>query len=246
MSILKKIAATASLALTASAFYACSDVNPIEAFNEDSGQRNLAENMESLENNIKASAEKGGSSESGHNTENGTQGNSSSSGNGSGNPGGSSGNGNSGVEPESSSSEAVNYLLENKVLTITFESYKQQAEVMAPGDTLGDPDIRFKVTAFSDDLKAYSKTSAMVLSGQYDIKEWTKAKSVSVDITKGIDKIQICPIVIEKNDENDDDISPSSCVTIKNLGLAGTKTSDQVEDTDADEKYTLSWSWTLK
>lgn len=159
----------------------------------------------------------------------------------SGKPGSSSSSG------ESSSSEQFYYLTKTKTLNVTLTSYKQVADSIRATKKVGDPDIRYRVKTFIDgDESGYDPISALILD-EKNIKEWSGNKTVSMQIPRGIDSLEICPIVIDKNELDDhfDNVVvlENKCVSASKIGFIENKKSS-VQKT-SNEKVKLEWKWYL-
>lgn len=148
----------------------------------------------------------------------------------------------------SSSSEdtvLVDYLQKNKTLNITITHYKQKVAAINENDTLGDPEIKFTIKNYSD--SEYVNTlSTHILLDEKDTKEWNGTKSAAIFIPRGMNKIQVCPIISDKNgDEEDDEIlSTGECLIIEALGQIEDRKTVFEKDTTS-KKYELEWEWFL-
>lgn len=143
-------------------------------------------------------------------------------------------------EISSSSSAKANYLTENKTLSINLTSYALKDSTLLPkGDSLS---IRFKVKLLSDGVQAASTIPTLFFKTSHDEIEWSGTQSISVDITKGIDELILCPeVTITMEVEN---ISSGQCLDIKDIGFV--KEKDVSKETDVfSDNYSLSWEWML-
>lgn len=142
-------------------------------------------------------------------------------------------------EPEP---EPVKYLTVNKALNLTVTSYKQTADSISATEELGDPEVKFLVKTFSDGELVMEPSTALVLDTT-DVKKWSGTKSTVVFLPRGIDKIEICPIVIEENEQEDKILSKGNCITVKDIGLIENKlVFDQVE---TGKKFEVKWSYDI-
>lgn len=149
----------------------------------------------------------------------------------------------------SSSSQVYPYLLENMKLRITLNSYKQVASSMSYNDPKGDPEIRFAVKYFSDGVQVRlavteEYTVSPILLSEKNVTEWNGSSNVFVAVTRGVDEIQLCPMVkdLDENENadrpNDVDISSGKCYAAKDVGyLKG-----PLKQSETTEKYKLSWT----
>ena len=140
----------------------------------------------------------------------------------------------------------INYLLMNKMLGITLTSFKQTADRINEDEKIGDPEIRFLVKSYINlEPSEYDPYSAIALD-TLDVKEWKGKKKVAVPLPRGIDAIEICPILRDKNEHDDyyddeDLLDQSLCVSVKNLGWVAENSEKSV--TSEGEKAKISWSW---
>lgn len=142
-------------------------------------------------------------------------------------------------EPEP---DPVKYLTVNKALNLTVTSYKQTADSISATEELGDPEVKFLVKTFSDGELVMEPSTALVLDTT-DVKKWSGTKSTVVFLPRGIDKIEICPIVIEENEQEDEILSKGNCITVKDIGLIENKlVFDQVE---TGKKFEVKWSYDI-
>ena len=152
----------------------------------------------------------------------------------------------------SSSSEAIkdttaHYLTVNKNLNITLTSYKQLADSISETEKVGDPEIRFIVRTFIEgDSSGYEPLTALVLD-TLNVKKWSGKKAATVLIPRGIDQIEICPIVIEQNELKDqfknETVLKDECLIVKKIGLI--KDMETTSQTTSKEKVEIKWDWFL-
>ena len=142
----------------------------------------------------------------------------------------------------------VNYLRYNKMLNITLINYKQTVDSISKKEKLGDPEIRFLVKSYIDaEPSEYDPLSATTLD-TVDVKEWEGEKKVAIQIPRGIDAIEICPVLRDKNlhdDYYDDEdlLDASQCISVKNLGWV--KENKVKSQTSVGDKATITWQWFL-
>lgn len=140
----------------------------------------------------------------------------------------------------------INYLLFSKMLSVTLSSYKQTVDSISSADKIGDPEIRFMVKSYIDNEPSeYDPYSALALD-TVEVKEWKGEKKVSIVLPRGIDAIELCPILRDKNEHDDyyddeDLLRDSDCISIKNLGWV--KENETKSQTTEGEKATISWQW---
>lgn len=144
------------------------------------------------------------------------------------------------------SDPAIDYLPYSKMLSITLTSYKQTVESINRSEDVGDPEIRFLVKSYIDtDPSEYDPISATLLD-TVDIREWKGEKKVSVIIPRGIDAIDICPVLRDKNEhdayyDDEDLLKTSDCVSVTSLGWV--KENNAKSQTTKGEKATITWQW---
>jgi hypothetical protein len=142
----------------------------------------------------------------------------------------------------------INYLTESKMLSITLNSYTRKADSLKP-------EIRFLVKTYIDaEPSEYDPISATILD-TVDLKEWTppktdEGKKVAIQIPRGIDAIEICPIIRDKNVHDDyyddeDLLIQDDCISVKNLGWVKENPENPVIRTTRSQKATLIWEWFL-
>ena len=142
----------------------------------------------------------------------------------------------------------INYLQVSKMLSITLTSYKQTATRISDDERIGDPEIRFLVKSYIDaEPSEYDPFSATTLD-TVDVEEWEGTKKVSIQIPRGIDAIEICPVLRDKNlhdDYYDDEdlLNASHCISVKNLGWV--KEKNTKSQTSVGDKATITWEWFL-
>lgn len=150
---------------------------------------------------------------------------------------------------ESSSSAGEPYLLKNMQLKITLKSYRQVPKVFAEDDPEGDPEVRFAVKFFSDGVQVRMAVTeeyivSPVLLQEKNLIEWSGNKSSTMEITRGIDEVQLCPMVKDLDEDEDSespkdvDISSGECFSVKEIGFLDAP----VEQKDFNKKYEISWT----
>ena len=143
---------------------------------------------------------------------------------------------------------AVNYLRNNKMLNITLINYKQTVDSISKKEKLGDPEIRFLVKSYIDsDPSEYDPFSATLLD-TIDVDRWSGEKKVAIQLPRGIDAIEICPVLRDKNEHDDyyddeDLLTDSDCVPVKNLGWVAEN--NPKLHTTTGEKARIIWEWFL-
>ena len=143
--------------------------------------------------------------------------------------------------------QTIKYLTTNKQLNITLTTYKQLADAISSTKKVGDPEVRFVVRTFIDGEPAdYSPITAIVLDTA-NVKKWSGKKSVAVQIPRGIDAIQVCPIVTDRNEFADhfenNVVLENKCVAVTNLGLI--KNKETTEQETSNGVVDLKWKWFL-
>ena len=139
------------------------------------------------------------------------------------------------------------YLTTNKLLNITLTEYKQLASSISESKKIGDPEVRFVVKTYIDGEPAdYSPITAIALDAA-QIKTWKGKKSVAIQIPRGIDAVEVCPIVTDRNEFADHFenkvVLEDKCVSIKNLGLIENKKT--TEQATSNKVVELKWKWFL-
>ena len=143
--------------------------------------------------------------------------------------------------------QTIKYLTTNKQLNITLTAYKQLIDAISNTKKIGDPEVRFEVRTFIDGEPAdYSPITAIALDTA-NIKKWNGKKAVAVQIPRGIDAVQVCPIVTDRNEFADHFenkvVLENKCVAITNLGLI--KNKETTEQETSNEIVELKWKWFL-
>ena len=143
---------------------------------------------------------------------------------------------------------AINYLQENKMLSITLVNYRQTVDSISKDEKTGDPEIRFLVKSYIDsEPSEYDPFSATVLD-TVDVDKWSGEKKVTIQLPRGIDAIEICPVLRDKNEHDDyyddeDLLNDSDCIPVKNLGW-GAENNPKLNTTTG-EKARIIWEWFL-
>lgn len=145
-----------------------------------------------------------------------------------------------------SSDPAINYLQVTKMLSITLTSYKQTTDSISGSEEVGDPQIRFLVKSYIDsEPSEYDPLSATALD-TLNLKSWKGEKKVAIQIPRGIDAIDICPVLRDKNEhdayyDDEDLLNDSDCISVTNLGFF--KENNVKTQTTKGEKATITWEW---
>lgn len=143
---------------------------------------------------------------------------------------------------ESSSSAPEKYLIVNKALNFTLETFKQTAKFMSESDSVVDPEVKFMVKTYSDDELVNTQVTAMLLDTT-NVKEWKGTKSAITIIPRGIDKIELCPMVVDEDEFEDIPLSDGKCLEVKDLGLI--EDNDETMQETKGEKFQMGWKWYL-
>ena len=139
------------------------------------------------------------------------------------------------------------YLTSSKTLNITLTSYKQVVDSISETKKVGDPDVRFRVKTFIDgEESGYDPISALILDAK-NVKEWSGSKIGTMQIPRGIDSLEICPIVVDKNELEDRFenvvVLENKCVSVSQVGFIEDK--KPFEQKTSNEKVKLEWKWSL-
>ena len=139
------------------------------------------------------------------------------------------------------------YLTTNKLLNITLTEYKQLVSSISANKKIGDPEVRFVVKTYIDGEPAdYSPITAIALDTA-KVKAWKGKKSVAVQIPRGIDAVDVCPIVTDRNEYADHFenkiVLEDACQHFKNLGLIENKKT--TEQTSSNKTVEIKWKWFL-
>ena len=143
---------------------------------------------------------------------------------------------------------AINYLLFSKMLKITLVNYKQTKDI-SESKKNSDPEIRFLVKSYIDNEPSeYDPFSATILDTVNVRQCCSDNKSVAIQIPRGIDAIEICPVLRDKNEhdayyDDEDLLKESDCVSVKNLGWV--KEDEVKMKTTEGEKALIIWEWSL-
>ena len=142
----------------------------------------------------------------------------------------------------------IDYLLTNKMLNITLTSYRQTADSIGKSKKNADPEVRFLIRTYIDlEPSEYEPLSALALDTN-DIKEWKGEKAIAIQLPRGIDAMDICPVLRDKSVEDDyyddeDLLDEKSCVTVKNLGWV--KEDNVKTEKSSSDKAEIQWKWHL-
>lgn len=142
----------------------------------------------------------------------------------------------------------INYLLYSKMLKITLVNYKQTKDISSTKEN-SDPEIRFLVKSYIDsEPSEYDPFSATILDTLDIRKCCSDKKTVAIQLPRGIDAIEICPVLRDKNEhdayyDDEDLLKESDCVPVKNLGWV--KENETKMKTTVGDKATIIWEWSL-
>lgn len=136
----------------------------------------------------------------------------------------------------------LKYLKENKFLNLTISKYEQTVDSISATKEIGNPEVKFIVKTYSDDELVNSPTTALILDTT-NVKKWTGTNSTIVFLPRGVDKIEICPIVIDENKLTDDILSDGNCITVEDIGFLEDKT--VTKQTETGKKFIVEWSWDI-
>jgi hypothetical protein len=145
------------------------------------------------------------------------------------------------------SSNRYHYITTSKTLNITLTRYSQIVDSISKTKKIGNPEIRFKVTTLIDgDSSGYDPISAIILD-TLNVKEWKGHKTGSIQIPRGIDELEICPIVIDNNEFEDryenETVLENMCITAKEIGYIEDKV--VTEQLTSNSRVYLEWEWVL-
>jgi hypothetical protein len=132
------------------------------------------------------------------------------------------------------------------MLSITLTSYKQTTDSISGSEEVGDPQIRFLVKSYIDsEPSEYDPLSATALD-TLNLKSWKGEKKVAIQIPRGIDAIDICPVLRDKNEhdayyDDEDLLNDSDCISVTNLGFF--KENNVKSQTTKGAKATITWEW---
>lgn len=138
--------------------------------------------------------------------------------------------------------EVIKYLTVNKALNLTVTSYKQTVDAISETEEIGDPEVKFIVKTYSEGELVNEPSTALVLDTT-DVKKWSGTKATVVFLPRGIDKIEICPIVIDENELNDEIMSDGNCITVKDVGLIEDKL--VVKQVETGKKFEVKWTYDI-
>lgn len=138
--------------------------------------------------------------------------------------------------------EVYKYLTVNKALNLTVTGYKQTVDSISETEEIGDPEVKFLVKTYSEDELVNAPSTALVLDTT-DVKKWSGTTATVVFLPRGVDKIEICPIVIEENAIKDEILSDGNCVTVKDIGLIENKA--VFKQTETGKKFEVTWTYDI-
>ncbi len=145
-------------------------------------------------------------------------------------------------EAPSSSSEPLKYLEKNTGFKITLTSYKQTTENIGENKKEGDPEIRFSVKTYSDDELVNNQVTGLLLD-KTKTTSWEGENSAVVTIPRGVNKVVVCPMVIDENAEEDVDLEAPCAEAYVDLGLV--KIGKITEETTTGKVFEAAWNWQL-
>lgn len=141
-----------------------------------------------------------------------------------------------------SSSSGTYYLTSAKTMKLSLTSYKQVSKNWDGLDNAGDPEVSFVIYTYSDGVSAQTITTPLFidLSGQ---RSWMGTVTKTYTINRGVDKIKICPKVIDEDVSSHDNYSSGKCFTVSDIGYLNSY--DIQEQKDSNSDYELKWEWYL-
>ena len=142
----------------------------------------------------------------------------------------------------SSSSQKSKYLTSSKIMHFTLTEYRQ---VSSNWDVFGDGDplVKFTVKTYADNTLRQTLGTGALLEKD-NITSWSGTNSKELTINAGVDRIEVCPIVLERDDvSKNDDYSSGDCFSVYNVGRL--EDYERKSQYDYNSNYNLEWYWYL-
>lgn len=128
-------------------------------------------------------------------------------------------------------------------IAITLTDYKQLKSMDMANNHDGDPRIHFIVKTYNDDIRRDSLKTDVINLGD-NIGSWSGAKKMTLNLSKNIDRITICPIFVDADVLfNDTEYNTRNCFDIDKVGQKIGKT---IKIEDAGTYYTLDFTVVFK
>lgn len=132
------------------------------------------------------------------------------------------------------------YIVTNKILNITLRSYTSKEKF--------NPEVRFYVNTFIDDEESgYEQTTSAFAMDKARLTEWNGSLAVTVQIPRGIDGLEICPIVRNKTESEYaftfKNLLEDECITVNNIGYIEDKV--RTEQKSSSKDVDIQWEWFL-
>ncbi|MCQ2049914.1 MAG: hypothetical protein MJZ22_02795 [Candidatus Saccharibacteria bacterium] len=128
-------------------------------------------------------------------------------------------------------------------IAITLTDYEQLKSMDMENNHDGDPRIHFIVKTYNDDIRRDSLKTDVINLGD-NIGSWSGAKKMTLNLSKNIDRITICPIFVDADVLfNDTEYNTRNCFDIDKVGQKIGKT---IKIEDAGTYYTLDFTVVFK
>ena len=132
------------------------------------------------------------------------------------------------------------YIVTNKILNLTLKSYSSKEKF--------NPEVRFNVKTFIDgEESGYEQTTSAFAMDKARLTEWNGSLAVTVQIPRGIDGLEICPIVRNKTESEYEftfkNLIEDECITVDNIGYIEDKARTEKKSTS--ENVSIEWEWFL-
>ena len=133
------------------------------------------------------------------------------------------------------------YIVTNKILNLTLTEYSNKEKL--------NPEIRFNVKTFIDgEASGYEQMTSAFAMDKAKIKEWNGTLAVTVQIPRGIDALEICPIVRSKTESEYEftyeDLIKGNCITVNDIGYIEDKVRS-LEQKSSTGDVSIKWEWFL-
>ena len=140
------------------------------------------------------------------------------------------------------------YIVVNKLLNITLTKYEQSVDSFKSDKEVADPEIRFFVKTFIDgEESGYEQLSSPIAFDASKTKKWDGSKAITVQVPRGIDALEICPVVrdITETETGFDytDLIVDNCIKVKDIGYIEDKTVSAEKNSSKTAK--IEWNWFL-
>lgn len=144
----------------------------------------------------------------------------------------------------SSNTTSNSSLKSSKSMRLELTEYKQVSTDWDLLDNAGDPKISFDVVFYDDDGSKIRTTTIDSMFYQKDVRNWSGSITTTITAPKGTYKISVCPSVIDRDIDKDDDYSSEDCYSVSSVGYLNDYSEQEQSDYKSTD-YLLYWNWYL-